>query len=325
MNKSILALTLAASFTFGAQADDYDFDRPGNGTKQDNEIIEASGAIIGAASDNKTVSKYFKAETPEAKKEAAAEYAAAVIENDGKPIGGADEFASKADKDGTQSAHDQLMTEGLSAIRNSDEFKNASDVDAVKLGFQSKSDMRIAIDDTIAEHNENRWGVENAKDANGRIIADDRHDTDGDFGVKAPTKPQPPVKPAPPSRSERNSGNIERNSGSISQNAVGIQKNKQDIMALNEKVERQSEVLKEQMDGVKAMTHATVNARPFALDGEFAMGVGLGQAGNVSAVSLGGSYGISNGWAISGTLSAETGKQYQSNDVSGGVGVQKRW
>ncbi|MGV2987775.1 hypothetical protein ACE1OE_09020 [Vibrio sp. E150_011] len=167
MKKSIIALTLISVLSAGstfAVDKGYDFDKPGNGNKQDDALIQGSGALIGANSGNKTVSDYFKAESPEARKAAAEKYAVEVIKNGGNPIGDTDKFASKSDKNGTLSAHDHLMNEGLKSIRNSDEFKNATDVDAVKLGFQSKSDTG---------------------------------NNDPDYGVGAPT---PPSKPTPPNK-----------------------------------------------------------------------------------------------------------------------------
>ncbi|MFA0441008.1 hypothetical protein BCU70_00390 [Vibrio sp. 10N.286.49.C2] len=271
MKKSTVALTLISVLSAGsafAVDKDYDFDKPGNGNKQDDALIQDSGALIGANSGNKMVSNYFKAESPEARKAAAEKYAVEVIKNGGTPIGDTDKFASKSDKNGTLSAHDHLMNEGLKSIRNSDEFKNATDVDAVKLGFQSKSDMRIAVDDAIAEHDENRWGVENAKDANGRIINGDTGNNDPDYGVGAPT---PPSKPTPPNK----------NTASIADNTAAIAQNSGRIDNLEVALKQQGEEMKERYDGVKATMHAVTNARPVAYDvGEFAVGAGIGAAGS---------------------------------------------
>ncbi|MDF2155593.1 YadA-like family protein [Vibrio sp. CAU 1672] len=78
----------------------------------------------------------------------------------------------------------------------------------------------------------------------------------------------------------------------------------------------------EQMDGIRASLHAVTNARPYAANGEFALGAGVGFSGSKEALAVGGAYGINDQISVSGTFHYESSGKYSSSDVAGGVGVQ---
>ncbi|EKO3862121.1 YadA-like family protein [Vibrio harveyi] len=78
----------------------------------------------------------------------------------------------------------------------------------------------------------------------------------------------------------------------------------------------------EQMDGIRASLHAVTNARPYATNGELAIGAGVGFSGSKEAVAIGGAYGLSDQVSLSGTFHYESSGKYSSSDVAGGVGVQ---
>ncbi len=78
----------------------------------------------------------------------------------------------------------------------------------------------------------------------------------------------------------------------------------------------------EQMDGIRASLHAVTNARPYATNGEMAIGAGVGFSGSKEAVAIGGAYGLSDQVSLSGTFHYESSGKYSSSDVAGGVGLQ---
>ncbi|MGR5069240.1 MULTISPECIES: YadA C-terminal domain-containing protein [Vibrio] len=78
----------------------------------------------------------------------------------------------------------------------------------------------------------------------------------------------------------------------------------------------------EQMDGIRASLHAVTNARPYATNGELAIGAGIGFAGSKEAVALGGAYGLTDQVSLSGTFHYESSGKYSSSEMAGGVGVQ---
>ena len=78
----------------------------------------------------------------------------------------------------------------------------------------------------------------------------------------------------------------------------------------------------EQMDGVRASLHAVTNARPYATNGELAIGAGVGFAGSKEAIAIGGAYGLTDQVSLSGTFHYESSGKYSSSDVAGGVGIQ---
>lgn len=78
----------------------------------------------------------------------------------------------------------------------------------------------------------------------------------------------------------------------------------------------------EQMDGIRASLHAVTNARPYATNGELAIGAGVGFSGSKEAVAIGGAYGLSDQVSLSGTFHYESSGKYSSSDVAGGVGLQ---
>ncbi|YCO03151.1 YadA C-terminal domain-containing protein [Vibrio sp. VNB-15] len=78
----------------------------------------------------------------------------------------------------------------------------------------------------------------------------------------------------------------------------------------------------EQMDGIRASLHAVTNARPYATNGELAIGAGVGFSGSKEAVAVGGAYGLTDQVSLSGTFHYESSGKYSSSDVAGGVGVQ---
>lgn len=89
-----------------------------------------------------------------------------------------------------------------------------------------------------------------------------------------------------------------------------------DIADLYNEVDR----LDEKMDGVMAGTHAINNARPFLTGaGQTAVGVGVGYAGDSSAVAIGAAHSVNANWSVSLTVNATTGSE---SEVSGGVGTQ---
>lgn len=74
------------------------------------------------------------------------------------------------------------------------------------------------------------------------------------------------------------------------------------------------------MDDVMASQHAITNARPFLINGGTAVGVGVGFAGDSSAVAVGVAHSFKDtGWSVSGSINATSGS---NNDVSAGAGVQ---
>ena len=80
------------------------------------------------------------------------------------------------------------------------------------------------------------------------------------------------------------------------------------------------EDVQDEMDGVMASTHAITNSRPFLSNGGTAVGVGIGAAGDASAVAIGVAHSFKDtGWSVSGSVNATTGS---SSDVSLGAGVQ---
>ena len=80
------------------------------------------------------------------------------------------------------------------------------------------------------------------------------------------------------------------------------------------------EDVQDEMDGVMASTHAITNSRPFLSNGGTAIGVGIGAAGDASAVAIGVAHSfVDTGWSVSGSVNATTGS---SSDVSLGAGVQ---
>ncbi|GAB7228598.1 hypothetical protein VrSk94_22850 [Vibrio rotiferianus] len=78
----------------------------------------------------------------------------------------------------------------------------------------------------------------------------------------------------------------------------------------------------EQMDGIRASLHAVTNARPYATNGELAIGAGVGFAGSKEAIAIGGAYGLTDQVSLSGTFHYESSGKYSSSDVAGGVGIQ---
>ncbi|WP_045393611.1 YadA C-terminal domain-containing protein [Vibrio rotiferianus] len=78
----------------------------------------------------------------------------------------------------------------------------------------------------------------------------------------------------------------------------------------------------EQMDGVRASLHAVTNARPYATNGELAIGAGVGFAGSKEAIAIGGAYGLTDQVSLSGTFHYESSGKYSSSDVAGGIGIQ---
>ena len=83
------------------------------------------------------------------------------------------------------------------------------------------------------------------------------------------------------------------------------------------------EGVQDEMDGVMASTHAITNSRPFLSNGGTAIGVGVGAAGDASAVAIGVAHSfVDTGWSVSGSVNATTGS---SSDVSFGAGVQYQY
>ncbi|MGR5212686.1 YadA-like family protein [Vibrio rotiferianus] len=78
----------------------------------------------------------------------------------------------------------------------------------------------------------------------------------------------------------------------------------------------------EQMDGIRASLHAVTNARPYATNGELAIGAGVGFAGSKEAIAIGGAYGLTDQVSLSGTFHYESSGKYSSSEVAGGVGIQ---
>ncbi|CAG23813.1 YadA C-terminal domain-containing protein [Photobacterium profundum] len=85
--------------------------------------------------------------------------------------------------------------------------------------------------------------------------------------------------------------------------------------------EKRLDKMDKKMDGVMAGTHAVTNARPFAGNGQTAMGVGTGFAGSAQAVAIGVSHNFQDSaWSMSATTNVSTGSGVKT-DVSGGVGA----
>ncbi|MEZ9875334.1 YadA C-terminal domain-containing protein [Vibrio breoganii] len=89
-------------------------------------------------------------------------------------------------------------------------------------------------------------------------------------------------------------------------------------------LQAQSEAMMDEAEDMannsQAVTHATVNARPVNDEG-FAIGAGVGFAGDSEAVAAGLNYGFENGVAVSGTLSATGETDTLDSEVSAGAGV----
>ena len=75
------------------------------------------------------------------------------------------------------------------------------------------------------------------------------------------------------------------------------------------------------MDGIIASAHAINNARPFLMaEGQTAVGLGVGVAGNTEAYAFGAAHSLNTNWSVSATVNAL--KYDNSTDVSGGMGLQ---
>ncbi|GAB7219538.1 YadA C-terminal domain-containing protein [Vibrio comitans] len=89
-------------------------------------------------------------------------------------------------------------------------------------------------------------------------------------------------------------------------------------------LQAQSEAMMQEAEDMannsQAVTHATVNARPVNDEG-FAIGAGVGFAGDSQAVAAGLNYGFENGVAVSGTLTATGETDTLDSEVSAGAGV----
>ncbi|MCG9629495.1 YadA C-terminal domain-containing protein [Vibrio sp. Isolate30] len=89
-----------------------------------------------------------------------------------------------------------------------------------------------------------------------------------------------------------------------------------DVQTLFGEIDR----LDEKMDSVMAGVHAVNNARPYLSgEGQTAIGVGVGYAGESGAVALGAAHSFTENWSASATLNVTTGSY---SEVSGGAGVQ---
>ncbi|UJF18515.1 YadA C-terminal domain-containing protein [Vibrio sp. SS-MA-C1-2] len=97
---------------------------------------------------------------------------------------------------------------------------------------------------------------------------------------------------------------------------AAFQEQAADIDNLYNEIDR----LDEKMDGVMAGTHAINNARPYLSGtGQTAIGVGVGFAGDSSAVAVGAAHALTENWSTSMTVNVTTGSY---SEVSGGAGVQ---
>ncbi len=106
------------------------------------------------------------------------------------------------------------------------------------------------------------------------------------------------------------------NADGIAVNKAGIAQNKADIGKLFSEVDR----LDDRIDGTQASLHAVTNARPYLSgEGKTAVGVGLGHAGDVSAIAVGAAHALTNQWSVSATMNATTG---DNSDFSFGAGTQ---
>ncbi|MEZ9328754.1 YadA C-terminal domain-containing protein [Vibrio breoganii] len=80
------------------------------------------------------------------------------------------------------------------------------------------------------------------------------------------------------------------------------------------------EEYQDRLDGVMAGSHAVANARPMlSQEGDTAVGVGVGYAGDAGAVAIGVGHSFNEDWSASGTVNATTGDY---SEVSAGAGVQ---
>jgi hypothetical protein len=124
-------------------------------------------------------------------------------------------------------------------------------------------------------------------------------------------------------RVDENWANITNNSKSIKSNSSDIAENSGRISNLENAFEQQGRQLRDEMDGVRAMSHSVTNARPFIPSGaRYAIGTGLGVSGNRVAVAIGAAAYLDEGVTGSLTLSNEMGSQYSHNNTSVGAGLQ---
>ncbi|WP_261816997.1 YadA C-terminal domain-containing protein [Vibrio gallicus] len=80
------------------------------------------------------------------------------------------------------------------------------------------------------------------------------------------------------------------------------------------------EEYQDRVDGVMAGSHAVANARPMlSQEGDTAVGVGVGYAGDTGAVAIGVGHSFNEDWSASATVNATTGDYAE---VSAGGGVQ---
>jgi hypothetical protein len=124
-------------------------------------------------------------------------------------------------------------------------------------------------------------------------------------------------------RVDANWTNITRNSERIDTNSDAIAENSDRITSLEDYVQHESKVLREEMDGVRAMAHAVTNARPFIPSGaKWSLGTGVGVTGNRVALAIGASAYLEEGVTGSLTFSNEMGTYNTHNNASVGAGIQ---
>lgn len=151
-----------------------------------------------------------------------------------------------------------------------------------------------------------------------------------DWGnITTPQRPQPdsttPERPQPdasvPNRPVPDFGGPER--PQPGGDAAHIHNNAMGIASLNAQFNQMTKEFNDKLDQTHAALHATVNARPVANEGEWAMGVGMGFSGSTEALAFGVAHHFKDtGFSVSGTFNYASGTSNVNSDTSGGVGFQ---
>lgn len=102
-----------------------------------------------------------------------------------------------------------------------------------------------------------------------------------------------------------------------------IHNNTMGIASLNKQFNQMKQEFNDKLDQTNAALHATVNARPIANNGDWAMGVGMGFSGSTEALAFGIAHNFKDtGFSVSGTFNFASGTSNVNSDTSGGVGFQ---
>ncbi|MEE1675555.1 YadA-like family protein [Agarivorans aestuarii] len=166
MKKSLIALTLSSLFCANLAFADNELPitSPELELIGDMVIVDETAGTIGRDSNDDSVRGYFDNNGDErSQQDAAVEYAAKVIENGGKAVGGAEKFAARQDFNGKAiSAHDEMMTVATQAILDNPLLKEASPAEFKEaVGFS-----RAEVIEANSHYYNNRVPLDDALNAN---------------------------------------------------------------------------------------------------------------------------------------------------------------